>query len=573
MFDHQLTAIYNLEKLEKEQKTKVGNCICETVLGVFGDMPGAGKTLSICGLLARDKMEWNLKEPLIRKIPAQVNDKGLFTCYELIKWNKWDCDLIVCSPSIINQWEEELSNTKLSIYTISKPKDYNVDPDDYNIILVSSNHYNDFLKSMDDKYQVQKAWRRFIYDEATSNHIKSMRSVTAGFYWFITATYQGLKNVSGKNHMINLIFRNIGYNILETLLIKSPDDYIRQSFKCDDPEIITYKCKIPKILKVIQNHVSADILTMISAGDVKGAIRMLGGDEEKNNANIVDLLVGKKQKDIDEAEMKIKLYVLHKNDKLVKEWTEKYTKLKEQLKDIEDRFKESLKDCCICMDEMKNPVLLPCCQNIFCKKCVNQINSNCNIVKCPLCRRENKYSDLITINTKSSSNKKQEKEEKRKTKQEIIVDIVKSDKTKKFIIFSSYDESFKNIIDSFKKNKIEYKEVKGRISTREKNIEDFKKGNVNILLLNSKFNGAGINLQCATDIILYHHMDEYIEKQVIGRVKRIGKVGKFRVHKLLDMDDVKNDTKNLFNPEEFKDDEEIEIEEISEDESEEIDDY
>lgn len=123
LFDHQLTAIYNLEKLEKEQKTKVGNFICETTLGVFGDMPGAGKTLSICGLLARDKMEWNLKQPLVRKVPTQIVESGLFTCYELVEHNKWDCDLIVCSPSIINQWEHELGYTKLSIYTISSVKD------------------------------------------------------------------------------------------------------------------------------------------------------------------------------------------------------------------------------------------------------------------------------------------------------------------------------------------------------------------------------------------------------------------------------------------------------------------
>ena len=64
-------------------------------------------------------------------------------------------------------------------------------------------------------------------------------------------------------------------------------------------------------------------------------------------------------------------------------------------------------------------------------------------------------------------------------------------------------------------------------------ITSFKNGKIQVIFLNSKNNGAGINLQEATDIILYHEMNENIIKQIIGRANRIGRTDKLFVHHLI----------------------------------------
>ena len=61
------------------------------------------------------------------------------------------------------------------------------------------------------------------------------------------------------------------------------------------------------------------------------------------------------------------------------------------------------------------------------------------------------------------------------------------------------------------------------MSTRESKLKNFKDGNVNVIFLNSRFNGAGINLEQTNDIILYHKMGEDIRRQVLGRALRIGR--------------------------------------------------
>ena len=100
----------------------------------------------------------------------------------------------------------------------------------------------------------------------------------------------------------------------------------------------------------------------------------------------------------------------------------------------------------------------------------------------------------------------------------------------KFLIFSSSHKSFQFLEKNVRKAKI----LKGNPNTMNKTIKDFEQGHINVLMLNSEYNGAGINLQMATDIIIYNRLEKCLEKQVIGRALRLGRNEKFplKVHSL-----------------------------------------
>ena len=74
--------------------------------------------------------------------------------------------------------------------------------------------------------------------------------------------------------------------------------------------------------------------------------------------------------------------------------------------------------------------------------------------------------------------------------------------------------------------------LKGSTKTIQKNIDMFKTGKLQVIFLNSNFNGAGINLQETTDMILYHKMPQSTYRQIIGRAERIGRKESLRVHHL-----------------------------------------
>jgi SNF2 family DNA or RNA helicase len=63
-------------------------------------------------------------------------------------------------------------------------------------------------------------------------------------------------------------------------------------------------------------------------------------------------------------------------------------------------------------------------------------------------------------------------------------------------------------------------------------LNSFKTGETEVIFLNSRYCCAGINLQDATDIILYHEMNFNAETQIIGRANRIGRKVSLNVHHL-----------------------------------------
>ena len=81
-------------------------------------------------------------------------------------------------------------------------------------------------------------------------------------------------------------------------------------------------------------------------------------------------------------------------------------------------------------------------------------------------------------------------------------------------------------------NSIKFVKIQGSINSRNNKITDFKSKKTSVIFLNSDYDGSGLNLQEATDIILFHEMNEATKTQIIGRARRIGRKSQLRVHQL-----------------------------------------
>ena len=65
--------------------------------------------------------------------------------------------------------------------------------------------------------------------------------------------------------------------------------------------------------------------------------------------------------------------------------------------------------------------------------------------------------------------------------------------------------------------------LKGSSNVLSKTINEYKNGDINVLLLDAENYGSGLNLEMTTDIIIYNNLGESLEKQVIGRGQRLGR--------------------------------------------------
>lgn len=491
---------------------------------LMGDFTVTHNSLSYVALVLRDKMEWDLNTPYNHIINYEKSG-GRIRVKKIKTYTKIPCTLILVSQSIVKQWKDEFNYTKLNVKTVTTRKEtQNVNPFEHNVIIVTPTMFNNLITRFQNM-----AWKRFIFDEPSHIRVPAMKNIMAGFYWFITAT----PNLIIKQHcqcstsfMCEILSgANTYWYDFETLfapnIIKNNPEFVKKSYKMPKTINKYYSCYQP-LFSTIKGFVNETILTMVSAGNISGAIKCLGGT---NTNNIIELIQRKKSEEIEEINAKISIYTIRNDNERLNKWKKKKDEIMCQLNDLKLRINETLKDnCCICYGEYNSPTMISC-KHIFCGECLLKwMSTN---TTCPICRKDIEKNSMICINSSEEI-----KENIPKTKNQTILEIINSKKNGKYIIFSNYNETFDSIRELLKSNNILYAELKRTTQFRIKTLENFKNGNISVIFLNSTYNGSGINLQDCTDIILYHYMSENIETQILGRANRIGRNIPLTVHYL-----------------------------------------
>jgi hypothetical protein len=525
LFRHQLASIYSMEKLEREKQVEQKDCTKETRIGINADYTGYGKTLSMIGLMVRDKMEWNVDYPFV--IEHIYNEsEGLIKTRKLTRLDRLQANLILVSPTILKQWEKELEYTELIVGVIATKKDIdNVNAENCDVVLVTPTNYNDLIKSY-SRY----AWKRFIFDEPGHNKVIGMKNVQAGFYWLVTATPSHIisQHRNGRESFMKKIIGDDCFQIEDQfagMIVKNDLDFVQSSFSMPSTYHTTYSCFQP-LYKAVIGLVSDNIKTMIEADNIEGVIEALGGTKTNN---IIELVKQKLTEELETAESKIRIYTLRREQQKIDEWILKKNSIINKLNTIENRVATMISgNCNICFDKLVNPILEPSCHNLFCGKCI--LTWLRTKQTCPLCRQNVIANQLIYLQNENQTESKTE--EKKLTKPETIVNIIKNKPEGKFIIFSSYDQTFEQINLTLFESNIKFKLIKGTTQQMQKTIDDYKTGDLQVIFLNSKFNGSGINLQETTDIIIYHEMSDSTKTQIIGRANRIGRTSPLYVHHL-----------------------------------------
>jgi len=133
---------------------------------------------------------------------------------------------------------------------------------------------------------------------------------------------------------------------------------------------------------------------------------------------------------------------------------------------------------------------------------------------------------------------------------------------KRCLIFSDNYHFFNLIKDELTKNEIKNRVLKGNSNTINSILKKFKNYKIDVLLMNMKFSGSGINLQMSDNIYVMNMIDDNTETQVIGRVNRISKVDNFEINYFFNDDEYKSYNKEKSSIVDKSPKEEIIIEEI-----------
>ena len=550
---HQEMALYNMKKLEDGDVTMNSSSTINTSLGIYSDCVGAGKSYTLLALIDIN----NSPRDYTRR---DVHLNGA-TCVTHNPSNRITMTTMIVVPhSIVKQWESYINeNTNFSYYKVNNAKSretFSVD-ETLDILIVSSTMYNTFML-----YHSDIKFNRVIFDEADSINIPNCDTPNANFVWIVTSSLQNLLFVHGyyyiregyseyvqqrsyRRHYVNGI-KKTGYiketfkgltshsdSILNYIIVKNNDEFVQNCFQMLEPERFTVTCSSPAYLNIIRGATSNEVLNRLSAGDKEGAMLTLGCNVD-TFSNIIEHVTKDLQMQLSNLEFQLEYLKgcsfhrtsdIELQNKRIESVGDDIDKLKEKISTIEERMNDhSQSSCPICMDTFDDPIAcVSCCKNMFCLRCLTQ----CMNVKqeCPMCRSELNPDSMNIIYDKKLTTRK----DMRPTKEEALLNLLRK-RDRKFLVFSSYDNTFKNLEKTLTTSNTRYAKVSGNSNVIQSNINKYKDGDLDVLLLNSKNYGSGINLQNTTDIIFFHKMSMDIETQVIGRAQRFGRIGRLRVH-------------------------------------------
>lgn len=561
------------------------NFTFKSKIGVIADLVGSGKTFITMGIVNTPLVTTH--EPSIRR--SFRNDYWEIEMNQQSEPLPSGIDVIVVPKSLFIQWDKvmrkhatfkfESVKNKLDLKKLhsSYPPDNNKEDaitfswekmeKKNRCILISCNQFTNVIENgrRGSKRTNKLNIDRLFYDEADIIKMTGFTNqppydvlrnfITVKFTWLVSSTIETiLDNSTIRRGYKKRMFQSISMlpsMIRKHILLRSDDQFIQESFNIPQPIIETILCKNPRMANLLHGIVNTDIMNAIHAGDVNSALTQYGGetvvDDDALVASITSTMMDKCERYRGNI-VTLKRYIettpddLEHRESLIM-YRSRLTRYENDLKTTEARVKSlqerltgSDASCPICLDpEMKNKTVLKCCHNSMCFECfVQSISVN---MTCPLCRAAIKSrDDAITVSDVKTEYKPSDAPVL-KQKKDTINDLLKrilerdSNSVKKLLIYSEY--SLYHIMETVRENSMVPTMFGGNVNNYDRILEKFKTANTNqCLLLNAGSSGAGLNIQEATDIVLYHNMSEDITLQVMGRAQRFGRKGQLRVWRL-----------------------------------------
>ena len=415
------------------------------------------------------------------------------------------------------------------------------------------------------------SWDRIIVDEAC-DILNKIPYYTYNFLWLISATYNGLLQMcyTSRNHL-GYSIRDVIPNeeILNLVLVKCADEFIVKSFNVPPPIIQYHICELPRQYAAVHSFLSRDVRERIDANDFMGALTLLGASSE-TETDIVKIVTKEIERDIANKKREI-TYIEsldipdeNKAARLVTHNTE-LARLEDKLKSLIERVSAlEQKVCAVCLDSFTNPLLLPC-SHVFCTSCLipwMQHNHN----TCPECRSTIELRQLVAI-VKDKNEEDAEAAEAAsasaslsqsssisslldesvpttpnafnqprppqqiQSKEDTLVNIIQANPQGKFVVFSKLDSSYWGCMNRLRTEGVSYDLLRGNSNVMASVLERFKNGNTRVLLLNTVHAASGIDISCATDLILVHDLGNG-RTQAVGRCNRHPRNTPLRIHQL-----------------------------------------
>jgi hypothetical protein len=329
----------------------------------------------------------------------------------------------------------------------------------FKVILLQDNFAEAYLKTLNDN---KISVCRIVIDEIDimDNYVQS--AVPSKFVWLMSASYTDQKQLGPYN---------IGDHT--KVICKCHPDFVKKSINLPDPITSKFSCDDNHIT-IFEDIVSDKEMKALKAGDLAIINRLMNATGQINLGNMKDI-IGR--------------------------YAEYLFKKSEQLEEVEkevERCKHSFnetdkKELNILIDKMNM---------------LRRFRKNSEI----LISKLRILPDITTLVTKDTYLEGE------------FVDKMLQDRSSKWLIFNDNG----NVLIKYQ-GYLMGRGIKtvmldgGNQKMIERTLKDYKEGDIQVLLLNSMIEGAGMNLENTTHLLFMHKTEEKFIEQVVGRAQRYGR--------------------------------------------------
>jgi hypothetical protein len=400
------------------------------------------------------------------------------------------------------------------------------------VVLVCSRRYDVVAARLSNARVVM---RRLVIDEARRLDVSFVATVSRDFLWLVSAATESAcaaEIVSCHSRCFWAGLRSLGTQYVRAITVRSTDEEL--VYACN-VTVRHYACALDsRIAGAVRGLVPQAVRERLDANDMQAALAHLGG-----GSDLMTVVRRRAELDLEQARIDIRrvehgLNVFSETQRAQRAAQLEAARAKEAriLRDIavaEERFRDALSSqCAICCDDMRNPVLLTCCQNLYCGPCILPwIHAH---GRCPTCRSSTLRVEPIDDGTRRPT---AAPVERARTKIEILNEIVAA-ATGGVIVYSVHVDGLAAAHTALCESGVSVGFIKGMSTTRDKRISEFTQGKVKVLLLDAQVNCAGLDLLALTDVVLYHDMPSDMKTQIVGRGRRINRVAPMTVHCLFE---------------------------------------
>ena len=478
--------------------------------------------------------------------------------------------LFVVPHNVMPQWEEYVRNqvSGLRCQFIRKTRDcdwlrprFFQDMLTSDAVIVSCTMFRRFAAAMSahgPRFS-RFVWSRLFIDEADSIALAARpEEIRARFHWLITGswlnmlfpcglatwTVNGLTPevramigdgaVTGLGRTTNLVAGLVSQSRnpeFTRTVLRNRDDWIEKSLK--RPRVIhqTVLCKAPVSARLLRGFVTPAAMEALHAGDVAGAMSALGlkgatkeGIVERVSASLRAEVVKAEKTLAFKREMDYSTPAAKAEG--IKKAEERLATARSQLANLEARVAAAFGGgvtCPICYEPPTTLTLTPCCRQAFCLACL------CECVRakpaCPLCRVAiASPKELLVVGDGETGDDASGcivEAAGPSTKADALLALLSgASESDRFLVFSAHEASFRGLRAILEARGIRCELLSGTAARVARLRREFKDGKVRVLCMNARHVGAGLNLEAASHVVLYHKMNLELEKQVIGRAVR-----------------------------------------------------